>query len=116
MLLCDLAVTNAAGIICIALFFGLLCGTFVSLPPLLFMELTKDKSRLGARMGMAYGAMGLSVLLGGPGAGGVLEHGSDGSLDWMASWTYAGVLLFSGLLVFCVLRLVLAGPKVRVRV
>lgn len=72
------------------------------------MAYTKDKTKLGARMGMAYALIGLSVFPGGPGAGGVLQHDGD-SLDWTAAWTYAAALLFSAFLVFCVLRYSLAG-------
>lgn len=71
LLLCNLAVTNAAGIVCVAIFLGILSGTFIALTPLLFMSYTKDKTKLGARMGMAYAAIGLSVMPGGPGAGSV---------------------------------------------
>ena len=112
MLLNNLAVTNAAGIVCVAIFFGILSGTFISLPPLLFMAYTQDKAKLGARMGMAYAIIGLSVLPGGPGAGGVLQHDED-SLDWTAAWTYAAALLVSACLVFCGLRFKLAGLKLR---
>ena len=103
LLLSNLAVHNAGGIICIALFFGIVSGIFVSLPPLLFMVLTKDKSKIGARVGIAYLFVGLSVLLGGPAAGGVLQH-KGSSLDWHAAWTYAGVLQLAAFAVFCVLR------------
>ncbi|RYO97491.1 hypothetical protein DL764_007294 [Monosporascus ibericus] len=101
-------VVNAGGIICTALFFGFLSGIFVATPPLLFMVLTRDKTKLGARMGMAYALVGLSVLPGGPGAGAVLQHEGD-NLDWSAAWTYAGVLPLSAFLVLCGLRLWLKG-------
>ncbi|KAI1866409.1 hypothetical protein JX265_007710 [Neoarthrinium moseri] len=115
ILLCNLAVTNAAGIICTALFFGFLSGIFVATPPLLFMVFTKDKTKLGARMGLAYALVGLSVLPGGPGAGGVLQHNST-RLDWVAAWVYAGVLPLSACLVFCGLRVWQAGTKLKVKV
>lgn len=66
-------------------------------------------------MGMAYAMVGMSVLPGGPGSGGVLQH-KFGSLDWVAAWTYAGVLLISGFLVFFGLRWSLVGSKLRVKV
>ncbi|RYO86623.1 hypothetical protein DL766_003516 [Monosporascus sp. MC13-8B] len=80
-LLCNSAVVNVGGIIYTALFFGFLSGILVATPPLLFMVLTKDKAKLGARMGMAYALVGLSVLPGGPGAGAVLQHDGD-NLGW----------------------------------
>ncbi|KAM7215912.1 MFS general substrate transporter [Rhypophila decipiens] len=116
VLLCNLAVSNRAGIICDALFLGFLSGVFISLPPLLFASLTKDPAILGMRMGIAYAIIGLSVLPGGPGAGGVLENHHDGSLDWPRAWTYAGCLLGAAFCVFCVLRVVMGGLRVFVKV
>ena len=110
VLLCNLAVVNAAGIICDALFLGFLSGVFISLPPLLFMALTKDPALVGVRMGIAYAIIGLSVLPSGPGAGGVLEHGSS-SLGWAAAWTYAGILLVASFCCFLVLRVMKTGFK-----
>lgn len=114
ILLSNLAVVNAGGIICTALFFGFLSGIFVATPPLLFMVLTKDKAKLGARMGMAYVLVGLSVLPGGPGAGAVLQH-DPARLDWSAAWIYAGVLPLSAFLVLCGLRLWQTGPRIMVK-
>ncbi|KAK2765829.1 hypothetical protein FQN53_006789 [Emmonsiellopsis sp. PD_33] len=109
------AVHSAAGVICTSVFFGFLSGLFVATPPLLFMLLTKDKSKLGSRMGMAYTMLGFAVFPGGPGAGAVLRH-DKGNLDWVAAWAYSGALLLAALLVFCVLRLMRAGTKVKVKV
>lgn len=114
VLLCNLAVHNAAGIICTALFFGFLSGIFIATPPILFVALTKDKTKLGTRMGMAYAMVGLSVLPGGPGSGGVLQHNPN-SLDWTAAWTYAGVLPLGACLIFCVLR-VWQGGQLKVKI
>lgn len=110
-----MAVSSQAGIICIAIFFGLMTGIFISTPPLLFMVLTKDKTKLGSRIGIAYTFIGLSVLVGGPPAGAILQHNSDG-LDWAAAWTYAGILPFAACLVFCVLRFWIGGFKMFVKV
>ena len=115
VLLCNLTVQNAAGIICTALFFGFLSGIFIATPPLLFMALTKDKTKLGTRMGMAYAMVGLSVLPGGPGSGGILRHDTN-RLDWTAAWTFAGVFPLAACLVFCGLRVWQGGLKLMVKV
>ena len=113
--LCNIVVSNAGGVICTALFFGLISGIFISTPPLLFMVLTPDKSKLGARMGIAYTFIGLSVIAGGPPAGAILQHDSS-RLDWTAAWVYAGVLPITASLVFCGLRVWQSGLKVIVKV
>ncbi len=54
VLLCYLAVDSAGGIVVCALFFGFFSGIFVALPPVLFVALTKDKSKVGTRIGSKY--------------------------------------------------------------
>lgn len=110
-----MAVHNAAGVICTAIFFGILSGIFVAAPPLLFIVLTKDKSKLGTRMGMAYAMVGLSVLPGGPGSGAILRHNA-GRADWTAAWTYGGVLQLAACVVFCALRVWKTGLKLKAKV
>ncbi|KAJ5727398.1 hypothetical protein N7493_005218 [Penicillium malachiteum] len=58
---------SEAGIICTAIFTGFSSGIFIATPPLLFVALTKGKSKIGTRMGMAFTLLGLGVLTGGPG-------------------------------------------------
>jgi hypothetical protein len=96
--------------------FGILSGVFIAIPPLLFMVLTKDKTELGTRMGMAYAIVGTSVLVGGPGSGAVLSHKPSGDPDWTAAWTFGGCLQFAAFLVFVILRLWQAGAKWSVKV
>jgi MFS family permease len=114
VLLTNIAVHNAAGVICTAVAFGLLSGIFVALPPLLFMVLTKDKRKLGSRMGMAYAMVGLAVLPGGPGSGAVLRHDA-GRADWTAAWTFGGVLNLSAFAAFCTLRLWQGGAHLKAK-
>ncbi|KAL4734225.1 major facilitator superfamily domain-containing protein [Aspergillus similis] len=115
VLLSNLAVDSAAGIICTAIFFGFLSGLFVATPPLLFILFTQDKSKIGTRMGLAYGMLGLAVLPGGPGAGAVLQHDSS-RLDWTAAWTYGGVLPLAACIVFCLLRVRRGGFSLAAKV
>jgi MFS family permease len=115
LLLSNIAVHNAAGLIVTTAFFGLFSGMFVATPVLLLIALTKDKRKMGTRMGMAFAMMGLGVLSGGPGSGGVLQRDSE-RLDWNGTWAYGGVFAVAAGLVFCVLRVWLGGWKLRVKV
>ncbi|KAE9364326.1 MFS general substrate transporter [Stipitochalara longipes BDJ] len=115
LLLCNIAVHNSAGLIVTTFFFGLFSGMFVATPVLLLIALTKDKRKLGTRIGMAVAMMGLGMLSGGPGSGGVLQRHPQ-RLDWTGTWAYGGVFAVSAGLVFCVLRVWLGGWKVRVKV
>jgi len=111
VLLCNLAVHNAAGVICTALFFGFFSGIFIALPPVLFVALTEDKSKVGTRIGMGFAMLGFGVLAGGPGGGGILQRNPNG-LDWTGTWVYAGVTVLAAGGIFCVLRVMRGGFKV----
>lgn len=112
VLLCNLAVKSEAGIICTAVFIGFFSGIFIATPPLLFVSLTKDKSKIGTRMGMAFALLGTGVLAGGPGSGGVLQRNTH-SLDWTGTWTYGGVFTLGSGVCFLIMRIWLAGFKIQ---
>ena len=115
VLLCNLAVHNAVGVICTAAFLGFFLGVFIATPPVLFIALTEDKSKIGSRMGMAFAIIGLGVLSGGPGSGAVLQH-DPSRLDWTATWIYGGIFAIASAVVFGVLRGWLGGPRFMVKV
>ncbi|KAK3702446.1 hypothetical protein LTR37_014912 [Vermiconidia calcicola] len=115
VLLCYLAASSVGGIVVLALLFGFFSGIFIALPPVLFVALTKDKSKIGTRMGMGFTLIGIGVLCGGPGGGGIL--GTDRSnLHWTGTWVYAGVTCLAAGVVFTVLRVMRAGWKLGVKV
>ena len=118
VLLCNLAVHNAAGLVCNVFWFGLFSGAFIALPPVLFVQLTADKSKVGTRIGMGFAIMSCGVLVGGPGAGGILErNGQDPSrLDWTGTWILGGVCPLAAGVAFVVLRMWRSGPKLMVKV
>ena len=108
-------VSNVGGMVVVALLFGFFSGVFIALPPVLFVALTKDKSKVGTRIGMGFAMIGIGVLCGGPGGGGIL--GNDGSnLHWNGVWIYAGVTTMAAGTVFTIIRILRAGPKLAVKV
>ncbi|XXH02848.1 hypothetical protein Hte_009236 [Hypoxylon texense] len=94
---------------------GFSSGVFFAIPPVLFIDLTEDKSKIGTRMGMAFAMLGLGVLTGGPGGGGVLQR-NPGVLDWRSTWTYAGVFALASAALFCALRVWRRGIKLAVKI
>jgi hypothetical protein len=60
----NLASHEAGGIIRKGAFLGFFSGVFINL--------TKDKSKLGTRLGIAFAIMGLGMLSGGPGSSNIL--------------------------------------------
>lgn len=96
LMLCMMAVKSKGAIIVVALLSGFMSGALIGLPPLCFVALTQDKSRLGTRIGQGYALAGLGVLASGPCAGAILGYG--GNLDWHGLWAFGGTsTLVSGL-------------------
>ncbi|KAK7943674.1 uncharacterized protein PG986_012787 [Apiospora aurea] len=109
-----LKVHTVGGVIVVALAFGFFSGVFIALPPVLFIALTKDKSKIGSRMGLGFALSGLGTLAGGPGSGGILGMGDNP--DWRSLWIYGGVCSLAGGVIFIGLRIQQAGLKLAVKV
>ncbi|EED12119.1 monocarboxylate transporter, putative [Talaromyces stipitatus ATCC 10500] len=113
LMLCLVAVTTEGGLIVIALLSGFFSGALIGLPPLCFVALTKDKTRIGTRVGMGFGMIGLGVLAGGP-AGGAILSLSDHT-GWTGLWVFGGVTALAAGFMYLGLRIVLYGCKLRVK-
>ncbi|KAL3476660.1 major facilitator superfamily domain-containing protein [Aspergillus californicus] len=113
LILCLMAVTSEAGLIVIAVFSGFFSGALIGLPPLCFVALTEDKSKIGTRIGMGFGMMAFGVLAGGPGAGKIL--GEAPSMDWDGVWTFGGVSTVVASAIFLGLRIAKYGFKLKVK-
>lgn len=114
VVLCLLSVHTVGGIVVIALFFGFFSGIFIALPPVLFVALTPDKSKIGTRIGMGFGLLGFATFTGGPGAGGVVGN-DPRNLHWDGTWIYGGVCLLAAGTIFFFLRMHRAGWKINVK-
>ncbi|KAK0748912.1 putative monocarboxylate transporter [Schizothecium vesticola] len=110
-----LGVKTLPAIIVITLIYGFFSGIFIALPPVCFVRLTADKSKVGTRMGMGFTIFGFGVLAGGPGGGGILgERGGD--LHWTNLFVYAGVLATASGVFMTVLRFWLTKGKLWVKI
>ena len=115
VLFCNVAVRSVGGIVVTTLLLGFFSGVFVALPPAIFVTLTRDKSKLGTRIGMGLAMAGLSLLAGGPGGGRILGNVA-GRLNWTGIWSYAGITGLSGGVIFLALRTWKAGFTMMVKV
>jgi MFS family permease len=119
-LLCMLAVQNAVGMVVAAIFFGFFSGVIVAIPPVIFVALVKDKSKVGTRVGMGFAFIGFGVLTGGPGAGAVLGKRSADLANyhpnWTGIWTFAGVFSLVGCCILTAARVMMGGKKIMVKV
>lgn len=115
LIFCTIAVKSLAGIIVIAIFFGFFSGVFIALPPVCLVALTKDKSKVGTRIGMAFGFIGFGTLAGGPGGGDILQNYGTG-LNWTDLWVYGGIACIVSTVLFGTVRFWKAGGKLMAKV
>jgi len=64
LIFCMIAVDGLGSIVALAILFGFFSGVFIALPPVCLVALTADKSKIGSRIGMAFGFMGFGTLAG----------------------------------------------------
>ena len=88
--LCFMATHTIAGVIIACAFYGFFSGTLVSMPPTIFVHLTKNRAVIGTRMGMGFGIISIGLLVGTP---------IDGAILGASKYEY--VWLFGGLLTVC---------------
>jgi len=110
-----IAVNSLAGVIIVALLYGFFSGVFIALPPVCFVALTADKSKVGTRMGMGFAFLGFGVLSGGPGGGSVLGSGLVHE-NWVRLWSYGGTMTIASTVLMLGLRMWLTGGRLWVRI
>jgi MFS family permease len=110
LMLCLMAVHSKGAIIVVALLSGFMSGALIGLPPLCFVALTQDKSKLGTRIGQGYALAGLGVLASGPSAGAILGVGD--SLDWDGLWAFGGVCTLASGVGYALIRFTRYGFKI----
>ncbi|KKY18176.1 putative mfs monocarboxylate [Phaeomoniella chlamydospora] len=112
---CMISVHDLGGIVVSALAFGFFSGVFIGLPPVCFAMLTKDKTKVGTRMGMGFSFIAGSVLAGAPGSGDILQNYTK-DLNWTGIWLYGGISNVVAAAVFLALRIWKAGSKLNVKI
>ncbi|KAL8944730.1 MAG: hypothetical protein Q9216_000299 [Gyalolechia sp. 2 TL-2023] len=113
LMLCMIAVGSEAAIIILAILIGFFSGVFIAMPPVCFVALIKDKSRIGTRIGMGFAMIGSGMLVGGPGGGGIL--GTEEPLEWVGLWAFGGVAAIVAGLFYIALRVARSGIRLRVK-
>ena len=83
-----LSVHTLGGIVVFCLVFGFFSGTFVSLPPTIFVNLTKNHAMIGTRMGMGFSIASLGALAGTPIAGAILSDRGFGAV-----WNFSAAMV-----------------------
>ncbi|KAF2175981.1 MFS general substrate transporter [Zopfia rhizophila CBS 207.26] len=114
LLLCMLSVHTVGGMVVVTLLFGFFSGIFIALPPVCFVALTKDKSKVGTRIGMGFAMLAPAVFCGGPATGAILSR-DPANYNWTGVWIYGGVVSLVSGCIFVLLRVMRAGWKVKVK-
>lgn len=114
LVLCRIVVQSEAAIIIVAILVGVFSGVFIAMPPVCLVALIEDKSRIGTRMGMSFGIIGLGMLVGGPGGGGIL--GTHDPLNWDGLWAFGGVTAIAAGVVYAGMRVMRGGLRLNVKV
>ncbi len=102
-----LGAKSVASVVILAILFGFFSGIFIALPPVCIVRLTEDRARIGTRMGMAFGIIGLGVFVGGPGGGGILASGGRDNFDGL--WIFGGAASLVSSALFIIVRAWKAG-------
>lgn len=113
LMFCMIAVKSEAAIIVVALLVGFCSGVFIAMPPVCFIALIKDKSRIGTRVGMGFSIAALGLLIGGPAGGSIL--GTKDPLNWAGLWSFGGVSACVAGVVYAALRVARGGFKLNVK-
>jgi predicted MFS family arabinose efflux permease len=102
---------SSASIIVLIAFYGFFSGTFVSLPPTIFVQLSgKERSKIGARMGQGFAIVSVGMLVGTPIGGAIVDrHG------FTAVWIFGGVMILVGASCLVAARWCFKGLKVLVK-
>ncbi|KAK4553601.1 hypothetical protein LTR86_009397 [Recurvomyces mirabilis] len=74
--LCLAAAHSLGPVIAILVLYGFCSGTLVSLPPTIFVQLTKNRAVIGTRMGMGFAITSMGMLAGTPISGAILGASS----------------------------------------
>ncbi|KAI9700969.1 MAG: hypothetical protein M1820_006614 [Bogoriella megaspora] len=102
---------NIGGIIVISLLYGFFSGTFVSIPPTIFVMLSPNRGIVGTRMGMGFTIVSIGLLIGTPACGWILDASS-----WKFVWTFGGLLTVTGSAVIFASRMFKSNGKLVAKV
>lgn len=106
ILYCWASVDSYTGILVFDVFYGLIMSAGQGMLPPSLGSLTKDRSKMGVRIGMVFTIGGLALLIGQPLAGALIEA-RDG--QYLYAQMYAGSCMIAGVLFMVAARVRVAG-------
>ncbi|KAL4942942.1 hypothetical protein BDV06DRAFT_221701 [Aspergillus oleicola] len=91
---CLIVIQSPAALVVFCVIYGISAGAFMGLPAAAVVNLSGDRSKIGARLGMTLAVVGCGVLVSNPIAGAIL----DGSGGWVGLIGWCGALLVASFL------------------
>ncbi|KAL2377573.1 hypothetical protein RJZ90_006622 [Blastomyces dermatitidis] len=88
---CLIVIRNSSGLVTYYIIYGFSAGAFMGLPAAGVVNLSADKSKIGARLGMSLAVVGCGVLVSNPIAGAIL----GGRGGWVGLIVWCGALLMA---------------------
>ncbi|CAG7852879.1 SubName: Full=Related to Monocarboxylate transporter {ECO:0000313/EMBL:CCA69308.1} [Serendipita indica DSM 11827] len=107
LIICLLAAKTAAGIIVIAVLYGIFSGAYISLISPLFATLSRSISEIGIRLGFAFTVVAFSGLAGTPIMGALLTN----ELKWSRPIGLSAGFMFLGFFLLIAARMITAKEK-----
>lgn len=107
----SLAVHTPAGLLVIAVVFGIASGAYLGLPVASIVKLSDDPTQIGTRIGMTLLLVGIGALISYPIAGAILGDAGDGSGNWLGLILFAGVLLSASTITLVAARVAKVGRQ-----
>lgn len=113
-------VHDLPGLIVIAIIYGFVSGSMVSLPPATIANLTKNPLDYGTRMGMGYTVASLGALIGSPVGGAAQRPRGSSKADvqyrFQGTWFFAGAVMLLAVSAMLITRYMKLGVKLRGKV
>lgn len=107
--ICLIPAHSTGAVFALAALFGFTSGTFVSLPPTVFVRISGHaRNKIGTRMGMGFAFTSLGLLSGTPASGAVLDASS-----FTYTWVFGGVAIVIGACFILAARISWAGWSLR---
>ncbi|PGH18625.1 hypothetical protein AJ79_00404 [Helicocarpus griseus UAMH5409] len=106
-----IGIHSPAGAIVLVALYGFSAGGFVSVSPVVYMNITPDLRDFGTRLGMSFVMCSLGSLMGTP-IGGAIIHRTGG---YVGVAVLVGVCFFVSAGIMVVARILLTGPKLFAR-
>ncbi|KAK5994189.1 MFS-type transporter dbaD [Cladobotryum mycophilum] len=104
---CLLAIRTVPSLVVYSVLYGFAAGAFMALPAAGVISLSEDKSKIGTRLGMTLGFVGVGVLVSNPIAGAILGDGQH--QDWVGVISWCGALMIASGLALVASRVMKIG-------